>query len=143
MIHYVTIAGRERPVCFDNSLAYEYEKNLGRPYLADLAALFDDLRVVAQRVGTDDVATAALQMPIVRFVDVMHCALRLGHRKERHAIDFDEYAVADWLLDDTQAVSSLTTLLAEANFDPNAKPAENGQDTEPDAGKKKKAGTTS
>ena len=118
MVHFIELGGIERPVSFSQALAYEYELTTGNSYLRDLRQLFIEIAEVAAGMNTEDVATAASQMSVVKFVDLMHCALRLGARYERRAVDFDAYQVAEWLLGDSKAVSKLVGWLAEANFDP-------------------------
>lgn len=118
MVHFIELGGVERPVSFGQALAYEYELTTGRSYLRDLQQLFIEISEVAAGMNTDDVTTAASQMSVVKFVDLMHCALRLGHRYERQTVGFDAYQVAEWLLGDSEAVSRLVGWLAEANFDP-------------------------
>lgn len=121
MIHYIALNGVEWPICLSHALAYEYERTTGRFYEHDLRALFQDIVTEATAMGTDDAAAAAGKMSLVRFVDFFHAALRLGCRREKTLINFDEYDVADWLLSDNDAVARFTTLLLEANVDPNAK----------------------
>jgi len=137
MIKYIELGGQERPVCFDNSLAYEYELTTGNYYEHDLRALFREIAMAAASIGTDNTDVAVGQMSIVKFVDFLHCALRLGYRKTQLPIEFDAYNVADWLLNDGKAVARFTTLLLEANTDPNSVPPDESGDIE--SAKKKTA----
>lgn len=120
IIHYVSVGGNDRPVCFSNALAYHFELTTGKSYLSELALLFTELGQVASRSGTVDVGVAAAQISVVRFVDIMHSAFVLGARQERIQVDFDQYDVADWLMSDSTAVAQLANMLAEANIDPAA-----------------------
>lgn len=130
MIHYVTLGQddkrRERPVCFDHTMAYEFQKVTGRHYLLESQKLLVQLALAGEKAGTDDAVTAAAHVDIVNFVDFMHVALRLGARKAKEAIDFDEYDVAGWIMADPDAVSQLTTLFIEATYTPPAASA-NGE----------------
>ena len=143
MIHYATIGigdrRRERPVCFDHTLAFEFEKTTGKHYLLETKAILTELIMAGALVGTDDAATAARHVSIVRFVDFIHAGLRLGARKEKQPIDFDEYDVADWLLNPengAEAVSQLTTWFIEATYTP--APSANGKHDDADEGDAKK-----
>lgn len=115
MTHFIELGGKERPVCFSQALGYEYERTMNRSYLRDLEALFSQIAQVGQAMGTDDIGEAAANMSVVALVDLVYCALRLGHRRERIEIDFDPYDVADWVLPDQAAIKQLTVWLVEAN----------------------------
>lgn len=119
MINYINLNGTEWPICLSNALAYEYELTTGKFYEPDIKALFADIIAEANAIKTDNPVEAAGRLSVVRFVDFFHCALRLGCRKEKTLINFDVYDVADWLLSDGDAVARFTTLLFEANADPN------------------------
>lgn len=125
---------RTRPVRFDNTLVYEFERQTGRKFVTECNALFNELRRVGKSLGTDDVAEAAGGVSMVRFVDIMYHAFRVGALKDRQPIDFTELDVAEWLDDHTVNIS-LVTWLAEANATP-AGLAEMETDDD-DTGKKK------
>lgn len=138
MVHFVDIGGRERPVCFSYSVAYEYQSQTGRFYEPDVQELAVQVITAGAALGNDDVATAARSINIVKFTDIMFAALLIGARKERQAVDFTKYDVADWLGENPAATGRLTELLLTANF----KLPESGGDSEsqPDSngtGKKK------
>lgn len=120
MVHFVNIGGQERPVCFSYSVAYEYELQTGKFYEPDVQALAVQVITAGASLGTDDVATAARSISIIKFTDIMHAALVVGCRKEKKPVDFDKYDVADWLGQNPDAVGRLTELLLTANF--NLKP---------------------
>ena len=125
MIQYIeTGAGEERrlrPVCFDNSLSYEFERMTGKSFIMELNLLFDELRAVGKSLGTDDVATASGNVSMVRYVDIIYHAFRVGAIKARDKVDFIELDVAEWL-DDRATATTLTTWLAEANMAPKGEP---------------------
>lgn len=139
MIHYVNIGGRERPVSFAYSVAYEYEKLTGKFYEPDVQALAVQVITAGAALGTDDVATAACSISIIKFTDIIFAALLVGARKAGQPADFTAYDVADWLGENPEAVGRLTELLLSANF--NLKPdaaTDNGEPADDEAGKKKK-----
>jgi len=136
MIHFVHIGGQERPVCFSYSVAYEYEKQTGKFYEPDVQALAVQVITAGAALGTDDVATAARSISIVKFTDIMHAALVVGCRKAGQKADFSSYEVADWLGENPEAVGRLTELLLSANF--NLKPDAAPADGEAMAGETKK-----
>lgn len=131
MTHFIELGGKERPVCFDQTLGYEYERTMERSYLRDLEELFIQIAQVGHAIGTDDVGAAAANMSVVKVVDLIYCAVRLGYRREKKEVDFDSYDVADWILSNQAAMSQLTVWLVEANIDTGAKSADQ------DSGKKK------
>jgi len=120
-IQYISLGGKERPVCFSHALAYHYELTTGKSYLRDLDALFQEMVQVAAGANTDNVAVAAQNMSVVRLVDIIHAALTLGARQDRINVEFDQYQVADWLMSDRDAVGILASMLVDANIDPGAK----------------------
>ena len=126
MVHYVDIGGRERPVSFAYSVAYEYEKRTGQFYEPDVQALALQVITAGAALGTDDVATAARSISIVKFTDIAFAALLVGARKTGQPTDFTAYDVADWLGENPTAVGRLTELLLSANF--NLKPDEATED---------------
>lgn len=131
MTHFIELGGQERPVCFDQTLGYEYERTMQRSYLRDLEDLFLQIAQVGHAIGTDDVGTAAANMSVVKLVDLIYCAMRLGYRREKLTIDFDSYDVADWILPNQEAIAQLSVWLVESNIDTSA------QQADPDAAKKK------
>lgn len=116
MLHYVEIGGRERPVSFAYSIAYEYEKRTGQLYEPDVQTLAVQVITAGAALGTDDVATAARSISIVKFTDIMFAALLVGARKAGQPADFTVHDVADWLGENPAAVGRLTELLLSANF---------------------------
>ena len=120
MIHYITLGKdaqrRERPVCFDHTLAYEFQKTTGKHYLQETDLLLKDLIAVGIGAQTDDPHEAAKHMDVVRMVDFFHAALRLGARKAGIQVDFDEYDVCDWVMSEEQASRQLTAWLVEDTF---------------------------
>jgi len=139
MVHYITLGGQERPVCFSYAVAYEYEKQTGHYYEADVAALGAQIITAGARAGTDDVATAAREISMVKFIDILYACLLVGYRKERLRIDFELYDVAEWLTDNRDTVSQFATMLLEANFDLSGE--NQTDDEEPDDEKKRKPPT--
>lgn len=139
MIHYIALgqgeARRERPVCFDHSLAYEFEKTTGKLYLKELEALLVEITAAGAAHGTDDAGEAMKHISVVRYIDFMYSALRMGARKQRLPIDFDEYDVNDWLMGDPEAVGQLTNWLFEDNYSP---PQVSDDAPDPDELRKKK-----
>lgn len=137
MLHYVDIGGRERPVCFSYSVAYQYEKQTGNFYEPDVQSLAIQVIAAGATLGTDDVATAARTISIVKFADIMFAAFVVGGRKAKTPVDFTIDDLVDWLGENPEAVGRLTELLLTANF----KLPESGGDLESppdsDAGKKK------
>jgi hypothetical protein len=138
MVHFVDIGGRDRPVCFSYSVAYEYELQTGKFYAPDVQELAMQVITAGAALGTDDVATAARSVSIVKFTDIIFAALLVGARKEKQPADFTKYDVADWMGGNPAAAGRLTELLLSANFNlkPDA-PSENGHDETGDAAKKK------
>ena len=116
MIHYITLGGVERPLTFAYSVAYEYEMQTGKFYEADVQDLALQVVTAGAAIGTDDVATAARSLSVVKFVDILHACLVVGHRKTGKPVDFSKYDVADWAGGNMDAVSKFTTLLLQANF---------------------------
>lgn len=127
MMHFVDIGGRERPVCFSYSVAYEYQSQTGRFYEPDVQELAVQVITAGAALGNDDVATAARSINIVKFTDIIFAALLTGARKEKQPVDFTTYDVADWLGENPEAVGRLTELLLTANF----KLPQSGADDEP------------
>ena len=115
MTQHIELGGKERPICFTQALGYEYERTMNRSYLRDLEALFSQIAQVGQSIGTDSIAEAAANMSVVTLIDMVYCAMRLGYRRERKDIDFDQYDVADWVLPNQAAITQLTVWLVEAN----------------------------
>ena len=120
-VHFLELGGKERPVCLDQTLAYEYERTLGRSYLRDLNDLFVQIAQVGQAMSTNDVGTAAANLSVVTLVNFVYASMRLGCRRTSTSVDFDEYQVADWILGNQQAVSQFTVWLVEANVDTSVK----------------------
>ena len=127
MLHYVDIGGQERPVCFSYSVAYQYEKQTGNFYEPDVQALAIQVIAAGATLGTDDVATAARTISIVKFADIIYAAFVVGGRKAKKPVDFSIDDLVDWLGENPDAVGRLTELLLTANF----KLPEAGQDDEP------------
>lgn len=117
MVHFLNIGGQERPLCFDQSLAYEYERRLNRSYLRDLNELFQQIAQVGQSVGTNDIGKAAESLSVVSLVNFFFVSMCLGCRRESRKVDFDENDVADWILGSQDIVAQFTMWLVEANMD--------------------------
>lgn len=140
MVHYINIGGRERPVSFAYSIAYEYEKRTGQFYEPDVQALAVQVIVAGAALGTDDVATAARSISIVKFTDIAFAALLVGARQTGQPMDFTVYDVADWLGENQEAVGLLTELLLSANFNLKPDATTDNEQTDNEAGKKKNRG---
>lgn len=137
MIHYLTLGDAERPVTFSYSVAYEYEMQTGKFYEADVQELARQVIMAGAAIQTDDIATAARSLSIVKFVDILHACLVVGYRKTGKPVDFTKYDVADWLGGNLETVATFTTLLLQANFNLPGESSDNG-DPQADEPKKKR-----
>lgn len=117
MVRYVRLGGQDRPVCFSYAVAYEYERQTGKFYEQDVQTLAAQVIAAGAEHSTDDVASAARHISMVKFIDILHACLVVGYRKERMQVDFAPYDVADWLSEDRDTVTEFTAMLLEANFD--------------------------
>lgn len=157
MIHYINLGGQERPFTLVYSVPFDYEMEYeGRFYNTDVAELVTQMMNAATSMGeaqkrlledgeTDYTKIVGLisqansvGLSVVRLVNILFVALKVGHRIAGVPVEFSKQDVADWIGGNTDAVAKFTYTLLQANFNfPD--PSENGKEDADDTKKKKKA----
>lgn len=129
MISYILIGGQNRPICFGNQVAYDYEIQTGKNYAAlrmsvvemighASAATFGDqagdmeVADVLQHIG--DVRKHVEHFSIVPFTDLVYYGMLYAHRREGIEIDFEAADVAGWVFDDQDAMNVCMQLFVDS-----------------------------
>ncbi len=135
MVHYINLGGRERPFTLVYSVPFDYEMEYeGRFYNTDVAELVAQMMNAAASMGEAQkrlledkesnytkiiglISQAnSVGLSVVRLVNILYIALKVGHRIAGEPVDFTKQDVADWIGGNTDAVTKFTIVLLHANF---------------------------
>lgn len=136
MIHYLHLDGEEKPLTFVYSVPWEYElETPGKFYNTEVTELCvqilkagaalnnaqstkpnDSANTVEYLINQVSMANASGGFSMVKFVDILHICLVVGHRKTGRPVNFTKRDVADWIGGNSEAIGRFTELLLHANF---------------------------
>lgn len=131
MITWIRIGGKQRPVCFAYSVAYDYQANTGRNYnelLVQVSEMF--FQSAAAVVGPDgavdmEIDEAAIllseerkkavsKFSVVPLTDLVYYGMLYAHRREGIEVDFEAADVADWVFGDQETMNACLRLMMES-----------------------------
>ena len=96
MTHNIELGGQSRPLRFGMAALYEYERRTCRAAIADFS-------------GVD-----AENMPLSLIVNLVVAGLVCGYKHEKRVVDFDEYDVADWMGEDSEAIVAMLEMFTQS-----------------------------